>query len=251
MERAHNAALHDRPEPFDGVGVNRPDDVLALGVVNKRVRKLGPELGVTDPAVGAEQGDLMGDRFANECGQRGAGNVIDYPSNHVALADHRAGNDGLVTAMATTPAALASATRAAPLVLVLVLDLASDQGLVDFHDADKLLELSVTKGNSDLGAHQVRSVVGAEAHDPEDLKGANTFLREQHHVHDAEPVTQGLVGVLEDGADQDREAVAALRALGALPMMLFGGKFVDVSVIAAGAADSFRPTVLLQVGAAC
>jgi hypothetical protein len=38
VERAHHAALEDRPEAFDCLSVNRTDDVLALGVVNGRVR---------------------------------------------------------------------------------------------------------------------------------------------------------------------------------------------------------------------
>jgi hypothetical protein len=38
VERAHHAALEDRPEAFDCLSVNRADDVLTFGVVNGRVR---------------------------------------------------------------------------------------------------------------------------------------------------------------------------------------------------------------------
>jgi hypothetical protein len=37
VERADYAALEDRPEALDCLGVDRADDVLALGVINGRV----------------------------------------------------------------------------------------------------------------------------------------------------------------------------------------------------------------------
>ena len=66
IERADNAALHNRPETFNDVGMKRAHDVFALGVVYERMRELSPELGVTDPAISAEPGDFMGYRRANE-----------------------------------------------------------------------------------------------------------------------------------------------------------------------------------------
>jgi hypothetical protein len=34
VERAHHAALEDRPEAFDGLCMNRADNILSLGMIN-------------------------------------------------------------------------------------------------------------------------------------------------------------------------------------------------------------------------
>ena len=75
VEDAHDPALHNRPKSLDGVRMNRAHHVLALRVVNEGMRELQAELGVTDPAIGAEQRDLMRDRLADESGQSGAGEI--------------------------------------------------------------------------------------------------------------------------------------------------------------------------------
>jgi len=41
VEGADHAALEDRPEALDGVGVDRADDIFALAVVDDRMRVLG------------------------------------------------------------------------------------------------------------------------------------------------------------------------------------------------------------------
>ena len=51
MERADHAALDDRPEAFDGLSVDRADDVLAFGVVNGRVRIVPVETLVANPGA--------------------------------------------------------------------------------------------------------------------------------------------------------------------------------------------------------
>lgn len=84
--------------------------------------------------------------------------VLDHAGDHVPLALHRTDYDGL--AVPTTTAIVAATT----LPLVLVLGLPADEGFVHFNVADQLLELDVAKRNANLVAHQVRRVVGAEAH---------------------------------------------------------------------------------------
>jgi hypothetical protein len=49
MERADHAALHQRPEAFNGLGVDRTDNVLVDRVVNELMRVVGIELVVTAP----------------------------------------------------------------------------------------------------------------------------------------------------------------------------------------------------------
>lgn len=38
MERTHNATLHDRPKPFDGVGMDRTVDVFPCTVTDNAMR---------------------------------------------------------------------------------------------------------------------------------------------------------------------------------------------------------------------
>jgi hypothetical protein len=101
---------------------------------------------------------------------------------------------------------------------VLVAVLTADKGFVHFNDAAHLVHVHLDKGNTDAMAHIPSGLVGAEAHRPHDLHGANALLAGQHRMGDAIPVTQGLVGVLENGASNAGEAVAVRRTGAALPM---------------------------------
>ena len=67
---------------------------------------------------------------------------------------------------------------------------------------------------------------------------------------DAEPVTERLIRVLEDGPGKDREPTVARSALGALPMPRAGMQLVDVGIAATRAMDTIRPPAGLQIGAA-
>lgn len=56
VKRANNAAFEDRPETFNRVGVDRPDDVLTLGVVHNAVRIVFVETAITAPFLCAAGG---------------------------------------------------------------------------------------------------------------------------------------------------------------------------------------------------
>lgn len=132
-----------------------------------------------------------------------------------------------------------------------VLAFTTDVGFIDFDKADKLLELGIAQGETDLVAHQKGCVVRTETHDSVDLQGADAFLAGQHHVHDAEPVSQWLVGVLEDRPDQNGEAITSARSAGiAVPVVFFGAVCMDVVIAAARAAHAFGPAVRLKIEAA-
>ena len=66
VERADNATFEDRPEALNRVGVDRADDVLALGVIDDLVRILGVEAAITYPLVGYEEADFLRHRPAHE-----------------------------------------------------------------------------------------------------------------------------------------------------------------------------------------
>src|SRR6185312_1639159 len=93
VERADNAAFEDRPEAFNRVGVDRADDVLALGVVDNRMRVFGVEALVAAPLIGDEQAYLLGNRAAHEALEHVAANVADDAGDNLPFAlngaDHR------------------------------------------------------------------------------------------------------------------------------------------------------------------
>ena len=124
---------------------------------------------------------------------------------------------------------------------------AADVGFVNFNDAAKLF-LRLYHRGADFVAHQVRRIVGAEAHLPLNLQGADALFAGGHKVHDLEPLAERLVGVLKNRADQNREAIALRIALLALPMPLAGLQVINGGVATARADNAVRPAAGLQVG---
>lgn len=129
VERADHAALQDRPEAFDGLRVDRADDVLALGVIDAPV-PLGVQMRVCGPLVGADERNAVGYRFRDEGPQDLSAGRLDHARDDVPAALDRAGDDGLVHA---TPDRVAR--RLGADALVLVGPLAADEGLIDLNDA--------------------------------------------------------------------------------------------------------------------
>jgi hypothetical protein len=58
VECADHAALKDGPKAFDGLGMNRADDIEAFGVVDDGVRIFLAKAVVALPLIGAEQAHL-------------------------------------------------------------------------------------------------------------------------------------------------------------------------------------------------
>src|SRR5436190_11219510 len=69
VECTHHAALEDRPEAFNGLGMDSTDHILSFSVVDNGMGIFLVELVVTNPLIGAEQADLVRDRFADESGE--------------------------------------------------------------------------------------------------------------------------------------------------------------------------------------
>src|SRR5260370_26891041 len=67
-------------------------------------------------------------------------------------------------------------------------------------------------------------------------------------MDDFEPIAERLIRVLEDGSDQNREAIAFGSTLRALPMPFARGEVIDLGIAATGAVDAIRPTPSLQIG---
>jgi hypothetical protein len=155
---------------------------------------------------------------------------------------HSAGDDGF------TSTTLASGRL---LVVVSILSFAANKGFVRFDVTYELLTIFIAKRHADSVTHQQGGVIRTKAHNSVDLQGAQTLFAGKHHVHNFEPLAQGLVCILKNGANQHRKAVAnAIRgARVAIPMM-FAGMRLYLGIAAAWAITAFWPTVCLKVEAA-
>jgi hypothetical protein len=90
VECADHATLEDRPKAFDGLSVDRSDDILTARMVNSRVWIIPIKRIVAGILIGAKQADLMGDGFADEGGKSVGSYVRDNTSDHIALAANSA-----------------------------------------------------------------------------------------------------------------------------------------------------------------
>lgn len=249
MECADNPALHHAPEAFDGVGMNSACNVLTAPVVNRAVREVAADTGIGAVIVRGDQADSIGNRFADEGGQRIGIGMFYHTRDNAALALNSADDGGL--AMSASAASTTRTAGAATVVLVPVLGFAADVGFIHFHKAGEFAESGVGKTSTDAVAHVPRSPVGAGSDQPMDLQGANTLLAGEHEQDDLEPCQQGVVGVLENRPNQQREAITLRSALLALPVPRLGLQFVHRLITAARAGNTLStPAAVKKVLAA-
>ena len=235
---ANDPALDDAPEALNRIGVNRADNVLARAVIDDAMLVLVAETAIGRIGIGAKQANAIRDGVTDKSFNRFRLGVLDNTSDDVALALYSTDDWRLVSTAATRLAGL--------LVPMLVLVVTADVGFVHLNNAAKL-GFRLHQSSADFVAHGMCRAVAAEAHDALNLEGTNTLLAGQHRMYDAVPVTQGLIGVLKDGASRMREAIAVLGAHFALPMMA-GSKRVALAVATTRAFDAIRPTPRDQIG---
>src|ERR1039457_4772907 len=131
MECTHNAALHDRPEPFDGVGVNCAVDILPLTMTDNAMRVSVPKVHIAPVFVRGDQANPIGYRVANERIQTLFAGALDHTGNDVALAPYRANDDVFLRSAGTTK------VTASAFPFVLVLGFSANKSLVHFHIANE------------------------------------------------------------------------------------------------------------------
>lgn len=239
-EGAHNTALDDRPEAFDGVGVDSADNVFPGGVVNSDVRiALLAQVVIANPLVSAEQADFVRNSLIDESLKGRGFDVGDHASDDVALALHRTDNDrGLATRR--------GAGQSITLIGVLVLCLAANECFIDLDNAAQL-GLWFDQGSTNFVAHGMRRAVAAEAHNTLDLEGADALLAGQHQVNDTKPFPQRLIRIFEDRPCDVREAVGGFwRAFVALPAVA-ARQLSDFRIATARTFDATGPTARDQV----
>src|SRR5450759_1516058 len=158
MECTHNAALHDRPESFDGVGMDCAVNIFVLTMTNNAMREVKSELAIGFPFIGRDQANLCGYGFTYKGIKSFSTSVVDHSGNDVAFAPDCAHNDSRTRS--ASPAEVSAST----FPLVLILGFAADKSFVNFHIADELLELDITQGSANLVAHKQSGIVRTKAH---------------------------------------------------------------------------------------
>jgi hypothetical protein len=237
VEGADATAFNQRPKAFDGLRMDRTNNILLFGMVNYGVRIFLSKVFVAYPLVGTEQADLVRNCFMHEGFESGSADIPDNASNNVPLALDGADDRRLARSDATCSMAAAS------LILVSVFGEAADKRFVNLDNAAKLLDV-LDQRSSDLVAHEPSGSVGAETEEPHDLKGANSLFAGQHQMRDAKPILEWLIRVLKDRSGKMGKTIArrsARRAFGALPVPLAGREIVDSGIAAARASNTLRP----------
>ncbi len=238
VESAHYAALKERPETLNGVGMNGTDNVLDFAVVNHFVRERSGQIDITGPGIRSEQADLVGHSLPDKLGYARAIDVFQNASDDIALALYGPDYWRLVSGNA------AFATFFVP---VAVFVLPADPGLINLDNAAKL-HFRLDEGRANLVTHKMCRIVAAEAHHALDLEGAHALLAGEHEMGDPEPVAERLLGVLKNRSGEAREPIALRGAVPALPVEgLIAGCVVQVGIAATRTGDALRPAAGDQV----
>lgn len=241
VESAQDAALEQRPEAVDGLGVNHATDILAGRVPHRFVFEtaLG-QANIQAAFVRGDQINLLGYRLTYE----GFGGAL-------VNTGERAGNQRALAGDGADYRELVGNARAFQLFVgVPVLVLSADVGFIDFHDAHEFAKLRVNQGGADTVRHVERGLIRAEAHHALDFERRHAFLTGQHHVDDFEPLAEADIGILKWRADRDGETVAGTRAPAALPVERPGFQLGQLFIVAPGAAHAFRPTPSREISLA-
>src|SRR6266849_17914 len=245
--RADDPALEECPEAIEVRGVDVPAHVLAREMAHGLVRVAeSAEMLVPHVLVRGDELHLVADGLLHEALQRRGVHMFNHLADHVTLAGDRT-DDGRLVDVAGPTLSLPAAPGAAA---VAILRLATDERLINFHDAHKPTEVGVTHGCPEPMAHVPGRLVRAGTDLPLNLLGADALLAVEHLPEHFEPRLDRVLGVLEDGAADDGEAVGVPRPallVRALPVPRLGDS-VDVFGCAAARAanEARRPAPLDQ-----
>jgi hypothetical protein len=236
----NDAALDERPKALNRVGVNRADNMLADGVIDRLMRETVLQSHIAGIGVSAEQANSVRNGLADKGFECETARIVDNPSDDVAFTTHRADDWGL--------ASVTASARSALFVPMPVLVASADVSFVNLNNSHQLAELWVLETGADAVRHVERGAIGANAHDTLDLQRTDAFFGGQHHMNDAKPSPETDVRVFEDRSDQDRKAITASgRALRALPMEGPVSDGIDLFVATAGAGSALGPSPRDQI----
>src|SRR5260221_7624029 len=169
VEGADDAALQQRPKPFNRLRVDCADNVLFVRVPNDAMRVFLIQPAVANPLVSDQQVHLVGNDLPHETFEGRGIDAIDDAGDDLAAPADRA-DDRLFAGTET------AATRAAPLAEMPVLGLAADEGFIDLDNSEQLALGAVAHRHPDAMAHIPSRLVGASAEHPVDLIGAHALF---------------------------------------------------------------------------
>ena len=244
VERADYAAFENRPEAFDGLSVDRANDILTTCMVNSHVWIILIERIVARILIGAKQTDPVRHRFADERGESGGIHVRDYARNDVPLATDSA--DDWRFARAGT----SGSTAATAFITMSVFRQAADESFINFDNAAELINV-FHQGDADLVTHGPSCLIRAEAHIALNLQRAHALLAGEHQMNDAIPITKRLVGIFEYRSGDVGEAIASFwSTLIALPAPWPVQQFMRVLCATTWAANAIWPAAANEISAA-
>jgi hypothetical protein len=253
--RPNDAALQQRPERFDAVGVNLPAHILASAMADGFMSKAyGVQMRVTAMLIGCYKVNGPADSLANEATKRRSIGVVDYLANHIALSADRADDTNLARAE--------SAGNMSLFVRMAILVLAANERFIYFHNTHQLREPIILHRGANAMAHIPSSLFLFESHDALNIQGTDPLFGIQHQEGNHKPFAQRSLCVLKDRPADNAEAVAvALVASGhfasllvhglsaalANPMIRAMGNVKDFCVTALRAAHAFGPALRFQI----
>jgi hypothetical protein len=246
MVSPDDPALEQRPERFDVVGMDFAAHVLAAAMADDFVRKEISQFVIATRFVGRDQTDFFGYGLLDKSTQSLCGRVLDDHADDVALASDRADDRGFTRVSRTATAVFL------PVYPVPVLLLAADLGLVNLDNAHQLPEVRVTESGAEPMAHIESRPVGTCLDSPVNLECADSLLAGQNQEQNPEPSAHGNLGILEDRADEYREAVgvsAPTFRIRALPFPRLRDVVDVIWLAAARAYNALRPALIHKVGA--
>ena len=238
MERANNPPLEQAPEVINVSGMHVVPDVFTLAVsdtfvgVSVRFQRI-----IAGVLISSDKTSLLGNDFSHKTGERFAIRVL-YDLGNDFSATLNCANDGDLTR---------SASPFSPFALVAVLILPTNVRLVNFDFTEQLTKAVLFHRGTNPVTHVPCSFIRARAQHTVNLVGAHPLLALEHQEDDLEPITQGVLGVLKDGAANNGEAIAVLVALLANPMEWTSFQCPHFGVAALGTRHTVRPPLGDQV----
>lgn len=227
--------LHQGECAFDRIGVNVelpvPPGVLALAVDDLLVLELLPKADVSSPIVRHQLRAVIDV-------------LLDEPlQGRLARIRNRLQDDVLATLHDPHDRFLRNGLPSFPL-------LASNKGLVGFHDAaEGLSQIPNAQGVPDPVAHEPGAFVADSQH-PVELVCGDALLARGHQEHRGEPAGKGDVSGIHEGAGRDVEEPFATSALVGSGFGRLAIQLIDLRRPALGAHRSIRPSHFLQEFAA-
>jgi hypothetical protein len=241
VKASHDAALEQAPEAINAPGMNQPAHVLTLTMLYRFVVVVTIKQTIAGMLIGSDKRNLLVYRLANEAIKRTGVGAFDHLANNVPLARDRA-NDGDFTS--------GSASDIAALESVFVFFFSADIGFIDLNHAKKLYNIFILHRSADSVAHIPCRPVVTASDLPMNLKGTDSFLALRHQVNDLEPSPKRIVGILEHGPTDNREAIAVFTtAIFVLAKPMEGTRFerVYLFAVAAWTTNAIGPAQLFQI----